>query len=157
MTVFGRSSLVDRSRWKVGRWIVVGAKARNFRLNRYYYWRQFGRVMNLEEDCVSPGPSRALPGQNALFSLVSIPAGANILSIERPLVEIVDSAHLAQVCDNCFVWLPESASASSSGAPLLKRCLGCRTAMYCSKVRMKRSTFSFEQRILLSAEDFMIS
>lgn len=101
---------------------------------------------------------------NGLFATEAIPAGGLVLSIQRPLVGVLDLAHLGDSCSNCFLW-PEGDVEKNSvsfthaevekkglqwarekvqymteeGMPIVSvnACTGCKKVKYCSKVSTK--------------------
>ena len=66
-----------------------------------------------------------------LFVSEAIPAGVEVLSIDRPLVAVLDSPHLKDTCSDCFLWLPENGEPQSKR---LRACQGCKITKYCCKV-----------------------
>lgn len=76
-----------------------------------------------------------------LSTKATVAAGKEILEIERPLAAALNTSHLRDTCDNCYIWVPSSSQgrgslSSSSGVEVkLKDCLGCKVVRYCSRVR----------------------
>ena len=54
-----------------------------------------------------------------------------MLRIERPLVAVLNQAHLTRACEWCFIWVPEGEGEVKTK---LRACQGCRIVRYCSKV-----------------------
>ena len=90
-----------------------------------------------------------------LFSTESVGAGQEILRVERPLLASLDTPHLKDTCNNCFIWISETvqplnnsltvwqgAEAGQQVKPL-KACLGCKVVSYCSKVGSSSKPQSF--------------
>ncbi|KZF23795.1 SET domain-containing protein [Xylona heveae TC161] len=93
--------------------------------------------MSLDEqnDCVFYSASAGDAGIG-LFAAEPISPGQEVLSIRRPLIEVVETSRLKDTCSNCFAWVPKS-PINSRGSRLegvkLKQCTGCRTVAYCGK------------------------
>ncbi len=86
-------------------------------------------------------PSTTLPDQVGLFATRTIPPGSEIISIDKPLLAVVDLARLDEACSNCFRWIPDRAHDTTVEQWLpdprgivLSKCLGCSTVKYCNKV-----------------------
>src|SRR4051794_28534068 len=67
-----------------------------------------------------------------------IPAAQDIFS-KTLMMSAADGNHLETTCDYCFVWLGSGLTAAgrfktTEDTPVLRRCLGCMTVRYCSKV-----------------------
>ena len=71
----------------------------------------------------------------SLFASDAIPPGVEILRVERPLVCVLDTAHLQDTCSECNLWFPETGHVQRSPSERLKTCLGCKITRYCCKVR----------------------
>ncbi|KAF2831673.1 SET domain-containing protein [Ophiobolus disseminans] len=79
---------------------------------------------------------------NGFFAGCDLGAGAEIVSLKRPLVGSLDTQHLQDVCANCYVWT----EGASSGARLyvsegtkVQKCAGCQRFRYCSKICQKEA------------------
>ena len=70
----------------------------------------------------------------SLFASDAILPGVEILRVERPLVSVLDTAHLQDTCSECNLWFPESGHDQRPPSERLKTCLGCRVTRYCCKV-----------------------
>ena len=73
----------------------------------------------------------------SLFAEDAISPGVEILRIERPLVSVLDTAHLKDTCAECNLWLPEIGDHGDEQGPRnnrLRTCLGCKITRYCCKV-----------------------
>ncbi|KAI9831374.1 MAG: hypothetical protein M1826_003547 [Phylliscum demangeonii] len=85
-----------------------------------------------QDSKVYQAPCEGVPGQRGLFAAVAIPPGSEILSIACPMLQVVDSAHLVNTCDRCFV--EEIATLGPNTEVIrLKTCQGCRVVRYCGK------------------------
>ncbi|KAI9884148.1 MAG: hypothetical protein M1823_004064 [Watsoniomyces obsoletus] len=81
-------------------------------------------------------PCVALPGQVGLYATADIPAGEEVLTIQEPLLLVVDSEHLDETCNACLAWTTSTRrgfTAASDDEVTLKTCLGCHTVRYCDK------------------------
>ena len=71
---------------------------------------------------------------NGLFTEETIGAGEEIFCIERPLVSVLDSPRLQDICATCFRKETAGIDELDSVKTDLNRCLGCKVVKYCSKV-----------------------
>lgn len=74
-----------------------------------------------------------------VFAVKRFSPGDVLLSLERPLVAVLDKPHIDEVCSWCFLPGPleRSAAAGRSSRPPpnpINWCVGCRKVKYCSKV-----------------------
>ena len=70
----------------------------------------------------------------SLFTTQAIPAGALILTDDRPLITTLDTAKLRDHCEWCLVSGDETYDEPEK--KLLRLCKGCKIVRYCSKVRL---------------------
>ena len=72
-----------------------------------------------------------------LFASEDISAGAQIFSIARPLVAVLNTPRLTECCSNCFAGVATpftSDGAYGAVAPEVKACSQCKLLRFCSKV-----------------------
>ena len=77
---------------------------------------------------------KASDAGTSLFASDAIPPGVEILRVERPLVRVLDTAHLQDTCSECNLWFPEIGHDQRPPSERLKTCLGCKITRYCCKV-----------------------
>lgn len=84
--------------------------------------------------------SRIGDAGRGLSARQDIPSASEIFRATKPLVAVVNDAHLDDTCDNCFRYVNSGLSDDghfvSEGSPDISvtECAGCRLISYCSKV-----------------------
>lgn len=74
-------------------------------------------------------------GGRGLFATKSYSAGDALLSLDRPLIAVLDKARVDDTCAWCFAWteLPVPSGAGINQASMVNWCTGCKKVKYCSK------------------------
>lgn len=72
----------------------------------------------------------ATKSPKGLFATKDLPAGAQIFTVERPLIAALSKARLGDTCANCY----KSGGEIAGGVEALKACTGCKQVKYCGKV-----------------------
>ena len=89
--------------------------------------------------------STLAPGGLGLVAAVAIPESDDVF-FKPQLLNVADNNHLPSTCDCCFMWLGDSVNLqtrkiNAEGVwPTLKKCSGCGTVYYCSKVSDYRAS-----------------
>lgn len=83
-------------------------------------------------------------GGLGLSAAVAIPEFDDVF-FKPQLLQVADNSHLHSTCDGCFTWLGDSVNFQTRKInvegvwPTLKKCSGCETVRYCSKVSSHRA------------------
>lgn len=74
-------------------------------------------------------------GGRGLFATKNHASGDVLISLDRPLIAVLDNARIEDTCSWCFSWteLPVLSGAGVNQAPKVNWCTGCKKVKYCSK------------------------
>ena len=74
-------------------------------------------------------------GGRGLFATKSHSPGDVLLSLDRPLIAVLDKTRIEDTCSWCFSWteLPVLSGAGVNQASKVNWCTGCKKVKYCSK------------------------
>jgi hypothetical protein len=69
-----------------------------------------------------------------LFATKNLPAGELILTIERPLLCVLEGRHLTDTCANCFTCVNGVLGNEDTEKVKLSACSRCKQIKFCGKV-----------------------